>query len=106
MKLIRDKRELNDFISNGNSLKVVKFSADWCGPCKNLSKVITEIENDMNNVDFCEIDVDTYPDSLEEYGIRSIPLMVFYMDGMIVDKTVGSMNRFDLKNKIDENINK
>lgn len=106
MKNINNEKELRTFLSTDGCLNVIKFSAEWCGPCKMLSKVITDIEGERSDVRFCEVDVDTYPDSLESFGIKSIPVMFYYMDGMIVDKTIGAMTKPKLMSKIDENLKK
>lgn len=100
---IKTKQELQDIIeSNSNSIIVCKFSAQWCGPCKQLTKIITDLE-DIDNIIFTEVDVDECDNSLvEEYQVMNIPQMVYFKQGEEVDKTVGSLTKKQILEKINE----
>jgi len=71
------------------SLKVVRFSAEWCQPCKLLSKVMDRISENMPDVSFETIDIDEQPELASSMAVRAVPTMVFIKDGKIVDVIVG-----------------
>ncbi|MES2773315.1 MAG: thioredoxin [Bacteroidota bacterium] len=86
-------------------LTVVDFSAEWCGPCKQLHPILESLAKQMEGkVNFANVDVDESPNIATELAISSIPLLVFYKDGKIVDKTVGLLPEADIKAKINEHL--
>lgn len=108
MEKIKSKQELHDLIENNDKdkLLIVKFSAQWCGPCRQMEKTIESIEKDVNNVKFYNIDVDELPELAEEFGIMSIPVLLFYKGSLHLDKTLGGIPESKLREKIEENNNK
>lgn len=62
-------------------IEVIKFSAPWCGTCKRLSPAIEAIKEDFPTVIFKEVNVDNEPDVAAEYGVMSLPTVVFKVDG-------------------------
>jgi thioredoxin 1 len=74
-------------------LKMLKFSAPWCGPCRQLKNVIAGVELDMPNVKFQEVDVDDDPETARQYRVSSIPTLVVLKDGREVDRKVGMQTR-------------
>lgn len=70
-------------------LKVLKFSASWCGPCKVLAPIFNEVKATMSDVSFQEIDVDQNSDLAIKYGIRGVPTIVIEKDGQVVDRKSG-----------------
>jgi|688.fasta_scaffold16135_9 thioredoxin 1 len=92
-----------DFTSNGVSL--VDFKAEWCNPCKVLSPIIDELANEYNNVRIGKVDVDENPETSQQLGIRSIPTILIYKDGQIVEKHVGGASKAQLKSLIDKHLN-
>lgn len=108
MEKILTKSEMTNFIDNNTSeLVVVKFSAPWCNPCKVLAETIEDIVPNFPNVAFGEIDVDECEEELAaDYNIRNVPVLLFFKDGLQLDRTVGLLGREQLVNKINENLNK
>lgn len=96
------KEEFQRIISNGHKLVVVDFFADWCMPCLMMAPVIEELAKNMKEVKFVKIDVDDNPKLSNKYEIRSIPTLIFFRDGEIIDKIIGGMDEDDLKEKIEE----
>jgi thioredoxin 1 len=76
-------------------MKVLRFTASWCVPCKNLAKMLDEIENKPN---IEVIDVDERSDVAIEYGIRSVPTMI-KMDenNNVLDRFVGTKTQIELE---------
>ncbi len=81
-------------------LKVLKFSAAWCGPCKVLAPIFNEVKADTPDVVFVDVDVDQNSALAIEYNIRSVPTLVFEKDGQIVHRTNGTSNSSALKSLI------
>jgi len=83
-----------------NGVSVVKWFAHWCSPCKMMDPIFTEVENDFDNVNFLKVDVDGEMELSKKYGIRSIPITMFFKDGEMMDKIVGKTSKDIIKNKI------
>ena len=83
-------------------LEIKKFSASWCSPCSQLDKVLKEIQGTYSNLNITKIDIEEEDDLCVEYNIRSIPVMVFEVDGIEQERLVGMQS----KDKIIELINK
>ena len=70
-------------------LKVIKFKAEWCGPCKQLEKVFQELLPNLQSVEYLNIDVDQVPQAALDYNVSALPTVLFIKDGQIVDRSVG-----------------
>jgi thioredoxin 1 len=70
-------------------VKVKRFTASWCGPCKQLAPLFTQLEAEYPNVSFETIDVDNSPDSVMQYMITSVPTVVIEKDGQLAQRYVG-----------------
>jgi len=68
-------------------LGILLFSAEWCGPCKvNKARLYPMLENELKDIEFEEINIDTHPEYAKKYGVRSIPTMILF-DGDTILKT-------------------
>lgn len=74
--------------------EILKFSASWCGPCKTMSKIISD--SDLY-VDVREVDIDENPDLAVHYGIRSVPTLVLLEDGKEIKRMSGVKKGEELK---------
>ena len=70
-------------------LVIKRFTAAWCGPCRVLAPLFSQLEQEFPTVSFETIDVDQNKEEAAEYGIRSIPTVVYLKDGKVVNKLVG-----------------
>lgn len=75
---------------------VVDFFATWCGPCKMLSPVMDEISNELSDINFYKVDVDKNEDIAREYGIMSIPTIIIFENGKVVNSLVGLRSKTEL----------
>jgi thioredoxin 1 len=76
-------------LNNNYMLVIKKYFAEWCGPCKVLAPVFSELQNEIPNVQFQNIDVDQNRDAAIEANISSVPTVVFEKDGIPVYRFSG-----------------
>ena len=92
-----------DFTSSGIAL--VDFSAEWCGPCRQIGPIVEELSNEYDNVKIGKLDADENKETLQNLGIRGIPTILIYKDGTVVEKHVGMASKSQLKELIDKHLN-
>ena len=68
---------------------VKRFTAAWCSPCKQLAPLIAQVQEELTDVNFETIDVDSNSDLTVKYNIRSVPTLVIEVDGQEVKRTLG-----------------
>tara|TARA_R110000796_G_scaffold182106_1_gene298641 strand:+ start:99 stop:347 length:249 start_codon:yes stop_codon:yes gene_type:complete len=74
--------------------KILYFNALWCGPCRNLKPIVESLSTQLN---IQSINIDDNPQLAQEYGIRSIPALVFEKDGRIIEKKMGVLTESQIK---------
>ncbi len=82
---------------------LVDYWAEWCGPCKMITPIITEIAEEYDGkAKICKVDTDEARDSAVEFGITSIPTIILFKDGQIQKKWVGLKSKNEFTDAIDE----
>lgn len=80
---------------------LVDFFASWCGPCKTLKPIVEKFAEDQTEVNVVMLNVDENSDIATEFGIRSIPTLIYLENGKIVNRVTGirsSIQLFELTN--------
>ncbi len=86
-------------------LAVVDFWASWCGPCKMLGSVIEELSNEYEGRALvAKVNVDEEPDLARQFGVMSIPTVVYLKNGQEVDRSVGVQPADAFRTVIDDNL--
>ncbi|MFI3164633.1 MAG: thioredoxin [Bacillota bacterium] len=85
-----------------DSLLVIDFGAEWCGPCRTIAPIIGELASEYEGkANICKCDVEENDSISTKYGVRNLPTIVFVKGGEIVDRHVGSISKTDLTAKIE-----
>jgi thioredoxin 1 len=84
---------------------LVDFWTTWCGPCKMIAPIVEELAKEYHHkIKIGKVNVDENPRIATHYGIMSIPTLIFFKNGKVVEQAVGVLNKAELKRKIEENI--
>lgn len=93
----------DDIVLKSDKPVIVDFWAVWCGPCRIIGPIVQEIgEEYSDQVVVGKLDVDNNPGVSRKYGIRNIPTLLFFKNGEVVDKQVGSVPKPVLVKKLEK----
>ncbi len=93
--------DFNSFVAD-NKYAVIDCWVVWCGPCRMLSPVIEELAQEREAVAFGKLNVDHNRATPMKYGIMSIPTLLYFKDGKLVDKSIGAYPKSALGKRIDK----
>jgi thioredoxin len=83
--------EYNEEVINASGLVLVDFWASWCGPCRMVAPILSQLDEEYaGQVKIVKVNADEEPLLLERFGISSIPTILFYKDGEIVNTVIGA----------------
>ena len=83
-----------------NRIKVIDFWAPWCCPCKMIEPMIDKLKEEMPHVTFEKINVDATEGVVKQFGIRSIPTLIFFVDGEEKTRLVGLTTKGSIADRI------
>ncbi|MBN2572654.1 MAG: thioredoxin [Ignavibacteriales bacterium] len=94
-------QNFNEEVVKSDKLVLVDFWAVWCGPCKMITQTVKDLANEYSDIiKVGKLDVDNNPVVPTNYGIRSIPTVLFFKNGSIVDSVVGAVQKEKFVEKI------
>ena len=94
----------NEIVSK-NSVVLVDFWAEWCGPCRMIAPMIEELANEYNGKAVVgKLDDDNNQESSIKFGVRSIPTLLVFKNGDLVDRHVGAVPKDTLSKSLDSNL--
>lgn len=96
------KATFDDTIATG--VVVVDFFAVWCGPCRMVGPVLEKLDSALENVTFVKVDVDQSPELAMRYGVQSIPTILVFKDGNLVETQIGFTGEGPLKSMISKHL--
>lgn len=98
-------KNFQEEVLKSNLTVLVDFWATWCAPCRMLTPVVDELAKEFEGkIKIGKLDVDENPKIPSQYGIMSIPTLIFFKDGKAIEQIVGVLSRHQLKQKIEEHI--
>ncbi len=82
---------------------VVDFWAEWCGPCRMIAPIVEELANEYDGkIKVAKLDVDSNQQSSIKYGVRSIPTVLFFKGGELVDNIIGAVPKTQFVAKLNK----
>ena len=101
-----DDKNFQKQVLESDSLTLVDFWAEWCGPCKMIGPALEEISDEMEgDVRITKLNIDENPSTPQKYGVRGIPTLLLFRNGEVVAEKVGALPKAQLQEWISSNIN-
>ena len=100
-----NKDNFSSEVLENDKLVLVDFWAEWCGPCKQISPRLEELANKYSeNLTVCKVNVDENRELAVEYNIRSIPALIIFKGGEMVDSLIGAVSLEELEDLVTRNL--
>ena len=100
MELTLTKFNFNDEVLNSDMPVIVDFWATWCGPCRMIAPIIEQLAKELDGkVKVGKVNVDEQMELAVNYRVESIPTVMFFKDGKLVDKIIGLADKEEILSK-------
>ena len=101
MEILRvTSQNFGEEVLKSDKTVLVDFYADWCGPCKMLSPIVDEVAKEMSEIKVVKVNVDEAQDLAMNYQVMSIPTLVVIKDGKEAKRSVGLIDKSEIKNLV------
>ncbi len=98
-----DESNFDAEVLKSSTPTVVDFWAEWCGPCKALTPVLDEIQNEVGNkAQIVKVNIDEASQLATKYGIRGIPTLIFFKNGEVKNTLVGNFPKAEIMTSLNE----
>ena len=93
--------DFGSVVEQQQGLTVVDFWATWCGPCRMIAPILEQLVDEYaGKVTVAKLDVDANPKAAARFGVRSIPTLLFFKDGKLVDQVIGAVPKSVIEAKL------
>lgn len=101
--ILADDTNFDSEVMQAAGAVLVDFTATWCGPCKKLEPVISEIATNYDErLKVVKVDVDKAPGIAAKFGVLSVPTLIFFRDGTVKDQVLGLVSKQALADRVDK----
>ena len=101
MEIKLTKDNFKETVMEADQPVLIDFWATWCGPCKMIAPIITEIAEERNDIVVCKVNVDEEQELSAQFGISSIPTLVVIKNGKVTAKSVGYRPKAEILNLLE-----
>ena len=94
-----------DAVKEGSGVVMVDFWATWCGPCRLIAPIMEQLAREYEGkVTVAKLDVDANQRTMTRFGVRNVPSILFFKDGVLVDRVVGAVPRATLEARLQQHL--
>jgi thioredoxin 1 len=85
----------------GGNMKLMHFTAEWCGPCKLMKPIINQVLDENPNIEYILIDIDENPETAKDYGVMGVPSFITFDDNdNVLQRAVGAMSKAEFVKRL------
>lgn len=104
-KLVKkaDEKNFEESVLKKGHPVLVDFWAEWCGPCRALSPVLDDVASELGDkASIVKVNVDENRELAQQYGVRSIPTLIFFKEGEVAKTLIGGQSKEEIKKTLEE----
>jgi thioredoxin 1 len=99
-----NETNFKDVVENNDKAVLVDFYADWCGPCEMQEPILKNVAKQHDAVDIVKLNVDDNASLIKRFDIRSIPMLLLFKDGQLVDSLRGLSKEVEINQLLEANV--